>query len=364
MIFEEFAFASTKLFSRGRKRKLLKIFSDVNGFLNASDKKILAFDIIDEKELFAFKDELKSPALKESFRRFSDKGFDLVMNYQSGFPETLKYIHEDPVALFYCGTLPEPEEKVVAMVGARRCSAYGRVMAGNIAECLAKSGYSVVSGMAYGIDAYSHRGALDGGGKTYAFLGCGLDICYPESNRTLYRDIPKGGAVFSEYAPGTQPLAAYFPDRNRLISGLSKAVCVIEAREKSGSLITADFALDQGRDVYALPGKVTDPLSCGCNRLIAQGAGIVTSPEALACELEFGPHAAELSVNQISEKTPDLAADELKVFKSFDFNAKGIDEVQDECGLTLLELLGIVSSLCQKGYLREVFLNHYVRNKI
>ncbi|MDD6551394.1 MAG: DNA-processing protein DprA [Lachnospiraceae bacterium] len=357
---EEFAFASTRQFTRGKKRKLLEIFNDVREFLNASDKKVMSLGIVTEEELKAFQREAPSLKMQEAFRHFTEAGYKLAMNYDNDFPESLRYIHEPPVALFYNGTLPGRAEKLVAMVGARRCTAYGRVMATKIAFELASHGYSVVSGMAYGVDGHSHRGALEGGGMTYAFVASGIDICYPEANRDIYEKIPEHGAVISEFAPSTRPLPEFFPDRNRLISGLSQAVLVIEARERSGSLITADFALDQGKDVYALPGKVTDPLSAGCNKLIWQGAGIIRSTDSLIDELQIGTQSDSISLSEI--KKPDLTQEELLVYSAFDFSAKSIDEVQGECGLTLLEILGAVSSLCQRGYLKEVFLNHYVRN--
>ncbi len=362
MTIEEFGFSSTRHFTRGKKRKLLEIYPTVFKLLEASDADILHYEIISEKELCAFRTELTSLKLKESFRRFTESGYNLVLSYDSTFPEPLRYIHEPPVALFYNGSLPDPDEKLVAMVGARRCSSYGRVMAGKIASDLASFDYSVISGMAYGIDTYSQRGALEGGGKTYAFVANGLDICYPETNRDLYTEIPKHGAIITEFALGTQPLPEFFPDRNRLISGLSRAVIVIEARERSGSLITADFALDQGRDVYAIPGKITDPLSAGCNKLISQGAGIIRSSEALIEELELSYNPDAIVHIEEEIKNSGLKPDEIKVYSAFDFNAKSIDEVQAECGLTLLDILGIVSTLTEKGFLKEVFLNHYVRN--
>ena len=363
MTIEEYIFASTRIFTRAKKRKLLEIFPSVADFLSASDPAVQQLDIVSGDELQNFKRELSSLKTKESFRRFKDKGYRLVMNYEDDFPEQLRYIHQPPVALFYNGTLPAPGEKLLAMVGARRCSAYGRVMAGKIACDLALHGYSVVSGMAYGIDSYSQRGALEGGGKTYAFVASGLDICYPETNRDLYQNIPEHGAIITEFSLGTQPLPEFFPDRNRLISGLSSAVLVIEARERSGSLITADFALDQGRDVYALPGKITDPLSSGCNKLISQGAGIIRSSESLIEELEISNNTDPAIIIEPEIKDSGLSPEEAKVYSAFDFNSKSIDEVQAECGLTLLEILGIVSSLTEKGFLKEVFLNHYVRNR-
>ena len=171
-----------------------------------------------------------------------------------------------------------------AIIGARLASGYGREQARRFARRLASRGITIISGMARGIDGIAQKAALDAGGRSYAVLGCGVDICYPEENRELYDRLLQEGGIISEYPPGTYPEARLFPQRNRIISGLSDLVLVIEARKKSGTLITVDMALEQGREVYALPGRVSDSLSDGCNRLIRQGAGAATCPEDI---LEF-----------------------------------------------------------------------------
>lgn len=212
-------------------------------------------------------------------------GIHFASMEQEEYPQQLRELPDAPYGIFYRGRLPAAEEFRVAIVGARMCSEYGRTVARDIARELALHDVSVVSGMARGIDAAGHRGALDSGGDTYAVFGCGVDVCYPNYHRQLYYEIEQHGGLLSEYLPGTRPLAAYFPQRNRLISVLSDVVLIIEAKERSGSLITADFALEQGKDVYALPGRVTDALSRGCNQLIAQGAGMILSVEDCLAEL-------------------------------------------------------------------------------
>mgnify|MGYP000797206482 CR=1 FL=1 len=187
------------------------------------------------------------------------------------------------MALFgQVGSFPDDAKPTAAIVGARLCSPYGRIQAFNYGKFLSEHGVQVISGMAAGIDAEGHKGALEGGTPTFAVLGNGVDICYPSSSRGIYRRIPeKNGGIISEYEPGTKGRAYYFPARNRIISGLSDAVLVMEARVRSGSLITADMALEQGKDVYALPGPLDSPLSAGCNHLIQQGAGILLNPKNL-----------------------------------------------------------------------------------
>ncbi len=211
-------------------------------------------------------------------------GIGFVSALEKGFPEKLREIPDPPFGIYYKGSMPSEEEPAAAIIGARLASGYGREQARRFGRSIGARGISVISGMARGIDGIAQKAALDAGGKSYAVLGCGVDICYPEENRELYERLQQQGGVLSEYPPGMLPIARLFPPRNRIISGLSDLVLVIEARKKSGTLITVDMALEQGREVYALPGRVSDALSDGCNRLIRQGAGPATCPEDI---LEF-----------------------------------------------------------------------------
>lgn len=197
----------------------------------------------------------------------------------SDYPSKLLNIHNPPLGLYYKGELPEENIPAVAIIGSRKNSEYGRCMAEYFARELAKAGINIISGMAMGIDGIGQRSALRAGGKSYGILGCGVNVIYPHSNKALYYDLISRGGVISEYPPDAAPLAPLFPQRNRIISGLSDVVLVIEAREKSGTLITVDLALDQGREVFAVPGRCTDALSSGCNKLLCQGAGIATTAE-------------------------------------------------------------------------------------
>lgn len=196
------------------------------------------------------------------------------------YPPHLKFLPAMPRRLYYRGRLPGTEP-AVAIVGSRRCTAYGREQAAYFAEVFAAHGVAVISGMAAGIDAAAQSAALDAGGLSFGVLGCGADVCYPPSEKELYLRLASSGGLLSEFEPGSDPISWHFPIRNRVISGLSDAVLVIEARPRSGSLITANFALEQGRTVYALPGRVTDAYSEGCNELIAQGASVALSPEVI-----------------------------------------------------------------------------------
>ncbi len=222
------------------------------------------------------------------YGRMRERGIFLVTEDEPQFPERLSRIPDKPYALYFAGRLPQAEKRAVAVIGARECTAYGRYMAEQFGAAFAKAGIQVISGMARGIDGIGQTAALKEGGYSLGVLGCGVDICYPGENRELYETLLAAGGICSEYPPGTEPRAVLFPPRNRIISGLCDAVLVVEAREKSGTLITVDMALEQGREVYALPGRATDPLSGGCNRLIRQGAGLASSPEEVLEELMGG----------------------------------------------------------------------------
>jgi DNA processing protein len=272
---------------------------------------------------------------------------------QPSYPQRLRHIYDPPYGLYYMGELPDERAPAAAIVGARACSPYGKKLAGRIGSCLGANGVSIISGMARGIDGYGHEGALEGGGKTYGVLGCGVDVVYPPEHGRLYEEIVSHGGILSEYAPGMPPKPGYFPQRNRIISALSDVVLIIEAREKSGSLITADCALEQGKDVYAAPGRVGDPLSAGCNRLIRQGAGIILSPEELLTDLGI------LSAKSTKNYFP-LEKSERLVYSCLDLHPKSIDEISRKTASDIVTTAGILYEMERKGLVREVWQNHYI----
>lgn len=217
--------------------------------------------------------------IDKAYAELAKRGIHFVCLGSALYPKRLVRIPDAPYGLYFQGRLPAEEVPTVAIIGARGCSEYGRRMAQHFGSILAMAGIQVISGMARGIDGLSQNAALHAGGYSLGVLGCGVDICYPEENRELYEMLCEQGGVCSEYSPGTAPRNSLFPPRNRIISGLSDAVLVIEAKNRSGTLITVDMALEQGREVYALPGRITDALSEGCNRLLQQGANVVVSAE-------------------------------------------------------------------------------------
>ena len=266
-----------------------------------------------------------------------------------------------PDTLYYLGRLPDGTKPSIAIVGARMCSPYGRTQAFCYARTLSSFGIQVVSGMAQGIDAEGHKGAIEGGTPTFAVLGSGVDICYPAANRRLYEAIlENGGGIISEFPPGTKPIPWHFPARNRIISALSDVALIVEAKEKSGSLITAGFALDQGKNVYAVPGAVNDALSRGCHKLIYDGAGIAYCPEVLLAE--WGITWQDSGKSEEKKKFV-LAKDLDMVYSCLDLRPKNPDGIIEKTGFPPGKVNGILMELELMGLIREVGRRYYVRRE-
>lgn len=236
------------------------------------------------QSLLAFRKE--KPGLPEEIAEACEKqSIWILVRDDDGYPSILREISRPPLVLFVRGN-PVPDAERIAIVGSRAATQYGKRVAEEIAMGVASQGVTVVSGAAQGIDSAAHKGALRAG-RTVAVLGCGVDVVYPKSNAKLIAEIAETGAVLSEYPPGTQPFPAFFPQRNRIISGLSRGTLVVEAAERSGSLITAELALSEGRDVFAVPGGIYSDLSRGCHRLIQQGAKLAASAEDILGEYSW-----------------------------------------------------------------------------
>ena len=298
----------------------------------------------------------------EEFDRSKAKGYSLLTLGDVGYPSLLREIFDPPCVLYCAGRTDVLERPAVALVGSRRPTAYGRGVAGRLASDLAGRGVVLVSGLAIGIDAAGHEGALDGG-RTVAVMGSGLDVPYPRSNRKLYDRIAASGAVVSEFPLGTPPLGPHFPRRNRIISGLARALIVVEAAEKSGSLISAAFALEQGREVMAVPGNITSEVSRGTNGLIKAGAKLVESWADVAEELP-SPLREELLARQPEETAPRpvLSAGETAVWNRLSPDAPvHVDELREKTELSISELLTILLGLEIKGLVAAIPGKSYVR---
>jgi DNA processing protein len=278
--------------------------------------------------------------------RLAVLGFRFLARSSPAFPPLLRAIHDPPAGLYLRGTAGSEllDVPAVAIVGARACSAYGRQVARGLGRELAAAGILVVSGMARGVDAEAHRGALDAGGRTVAVLGCGIDRDYPAAHRALAAEIAAAGLIVSEYAPGVEPAPWRFPARNRIVAGLCGATVVVEARERSGALITADFALEEGREVFAVPGEITSALSAGSNALLRLGA----TPLTAACDVleHFGiaPPVQPLPELEEAQKAVLAHVDELAVSADELVRKTGMEAAALAAVLTELELLGLVAS--------------------
>ena len=275
------------------------------------------------------------------------------------YPKKLKNYEGMPETIYCRGRLPDEEKPSIAIVGARACSPYGRVQAFRYARFLSDAGIQVISGLAYGIDTESHKGALEGGTPTFAVLGCGADQCYPTRNRRVYNEIlKKNGGILSGFPVGTPAIDWHFPVRNRLLSALADVILVIEAKEHSGSLITARYALEQGKSVYALPGCVNEELSLGCHKLIYDGAGIAYSPEILLDEWGI------LSNNdkKRQEKSNIVLESDLNMLYSYlDFRPKNPDYLMRKTGFSSQKVSNLLLELQLMGLIRENGRHYYVR---
>lgn len=338
------------------KRMLVNYCGSAKEIYDLKREQLLNIKGIKEKEADLIIEGKCSWDLEKEADHLSGLGISMVTIEDEIFPSRLLELPDCPYGLFYIGKLPETEERLAAVVGARRCSSYGKNVAEQLGRRFASAGIGVVSGMAAGIDSFGHWGAIHGNGKTYAILGCGIDICYPQGAKELYHKIAEQGAVISEYPPGREPVAWQFPARNRLISAFCDIIIVVEAKKRSGSLITADFALEQGKEIYAVPGRLDDALSYGCNRLIAQGAGIVTSIDDLFLELGI----TDCLDGRQSEKRKNLLEkEELLVYSCFDLHTKNIEELVQMTDLPAAKVADILMRLCSAGWIEESFKNYY-----
>lgn len=345
---------------------LIRYFGDPRSLYDAEARELVRWkklaDDSTTKWVNALIDYKESTTVAESEESLRKKNLHFVSRQSAHFPQKLLNLPDCPYGLFYRGALPDQEKPAVAIVGARRCSVYGKQMAKILGEALAKDHYQVISGMAAGIDGIAQASCLSGGGTSFAVLGSGADVCYPPENMDLYERLAQNGGVLSEFPSRTPPLRQHFPLRNRLISGLSDAVIVVEARERSGSLITADLALDQGKEVFAVPGRYNDLLSYGCNRLIEQGAGIVLSADNLLDNLATALDLKRISPGDDSHKAgipDDLNENERRIYSALTLDARALDEIAGETGLTLLQAMRALLGLQLRDLAIEVSKNRY-----
>ena len=340
-------------------QKLYRHFQSFEKVWNAGENELAKAGGVTIKQIAELKEcKSREKEIRKEYERLSSDKIRYVTFLEEEYPNRLQYFKDKPAGLFVKGKLPDDEEPTVAIVGARDCTSYGRDVAAYLAGELSKAGISVISGLALGVDYAAHKGALAAGGDTYAVLGCGVNICYPKENYRLFSEIEDSGGIISEFLPGTMPIPMHFPMRNRIISGLSDAVVITEAREKSGSLITGDLALEQGKEVFAVPGRINDPLSIGCNRLLRIGAAICLGPEDVIDF--FGiKYKKRLGENKNSEKA--LAKREKLVYSFLDSRPKSLEEIVTFCQISVSEALESLMTLELTGMIQSEGNQYYCR---
>ncbi|MCC2254887.1 DNA-processing protein DprA [Ruminococcus sp. CLA-AA-H200] len=358
----EYWLARIRGISAKKKRMLREHMNSAESVYYIEETQLEEAGFLNENEKDRIRDAQKEEDPEEEYEKMCGKGIRFIPWSDREYPGRLREMEDMPYALYVKGKLPLETSRTAAVIGARRCTPYGEKYAVDFAAALAGRGVEIISGMARGIDGMGHRGALMAGGRTFAVLGSGVDICYPREHIGLYMDIlEQDGGILSEQPPGTPPLPQHFPARNRIISGLSDAVLVMEAGKKSGSLITVDLALEQGKDIYALPGPVNSELSDGCNRLIRQGAGILLSPESLLEEWHLEQKPDVQSCEKCDKNEKVLETTEKLVYSRLGLYPKDVDQLAAETGMNVRELMGLLVSLELKGYAREISKNHYIR---
>ncbi|MGI6705428.1 MAG: DNA-processing protein DprA [Clostridia bacterium] len=348
----------------GPKRfyELVGLFGSPVEIWSASSKELEGLSFLGSKTKSSLISAKKDEYIEKLFRDLEEKQIRGISRISPYYPQDLSYIFDPPPVLFVKGnqdvlTLP----KNIAIVGSRRCTHYGLEVAEKLACELSQLGITIVSGMARGIDTAAHKGSLAARGATIAVLGCGVDVIYPPENNRVYKDIMNKGVLVSEYLPGTLPLAQHFPARNRIISGMSSGVVVVEAAEKSGAMITVDFALEQGREVFAVPGNINSKYSVGPNRLLKEGARLVTDVYDIMEELNWGSRET-IQKNESQNEVLQLDLFEHGIVELLEGGDLTYDDLVNKTGfpiqklnslLTMLELRGIIKQLPGKIFSRQ-----------
>lgn len=343
--------ASTMCIGRRTYTKMQSFFDSPSSFYAADTSKLSKTGIFTKQQITRITEtkRLIDPVLQ--YENALKKGIVTLPMEDDMYPYRLREIKDAPPVLFLKGRLPSPESPTVSVIGTRECSVYGMNVANRLGEQLGASNVALISGMARGVDSISQKASIDAGGYSCAVLGGGVDILYPKESRNLYEALCEKGGIVSEFPPGTEPLKPYFALRNRIISGMSDVVCVIEAKKKSGTLITVDCALEQGREVYAVPGRITDITSFGTNDLIKQGAGMISNIDDFISDL-FGHYC--VSRIQVPEKTyaPDLSdytCEEQSFISLCDGDSFTVDEMAVNTSLPFTEVMRLCLLLSAKA---------------
>jgi len=347
--------ADVPLVGSRRFMQLVDCFGSPDNVFAASFGELIKVDGIDEKIAKNIVNYKENKKLNKSVNYIERSGVSLISLWDETYPENLKHIYDPPPFLYVKGTLSENDNHAISIVGTRNASEYGLNIAEKLASDLVLQGITIISGLASGIDSMAHWGAVKADGRTIAIMGCGIDRIYPSENVSLYKKVIQQGAVISEFPIGTKPEPGNFPRRNRVISGLSLGVVIIEARKKSGAKITADFALEQNREVFAVPGNINSPASGGTNELIKQGAKLVQTADDILEELQ---HCLKrtLKKKESPPKKPDISLNpkELLIFNHITSEPIHIDKLAKTAEVTTAEALSILLTLELKGIIKQL----------
>ena len=340
-----------------RIRNLITRFGSPGGVLSASPRELAQVDGIDKKVALNIKRGGNKQFVSEQLQLLKQAGGSLVSLWDDYYPPLLKKIYDPPILLFVRGNLKSLCSNCFSIVGTRYPSSYGKINAEKFARELAQQSFTIISGLARGVDTAVHRAVVSSGEQTVAILGSGIDTIYPYENNKLAEQITERGALVSEFPMGTKPDAPHFPRRNRIISGICMGTLVIEAGEKSGALITADFALEQGREVFAMPGSVNNPKALGTNRLIQQGAKLTIDVKDILEELHV-----QIKETQFSKK-PNIPLSEVenKVLNFLSTQPEHIDNIATQCSMPTSEVLGVLLTLELKNVVKQLVGKNFVR---
>jgi len=339
-----------------RLRTLLDAFGNLETAWHAPAEDLLAAGL-GPKTVQTLVETRERLDLDQEIARVAALGIHVTTWQDEDYPVRLKDIYSPPPVLYVWGEIKPQDRWAAAVVGTRRATAYGKAIAREVSGALAASGVTVISGLARGIDSIAHQAALEAGGRTLAVLGSGLDLIYPPEHRKLAESIVENGAILSDYPLGTRPESRNFPPRNRIISGLSMAVIVVEAGVGSGALITADFAVEQGREVFAVPGDIHRRASQGTNRLIRSGAHPLVSPEDVLEALNLDVVARQ----EVADKELPEDDTERRVLEALSSDPIHVDELQALCELPISQITASLAMLELKGRARQVGGMHYIR---
>lgn len=342
---------------------LLEMYKTPKIIYEMSESELKETKLLTAKNIEEILDKQKRERVADIYQLMIKNNIKMVNIFDDKYPERLKKIYDPPISLYYRGKF-EIYDFAIAIVGSRRTTNYGLLSAKKLSYELSMRGVQIVSGLARGIDSIAHEGCLNAGGKTIAVLGCGLDTIYPPENTPLFEDIVKSdGLVISEYPPGIPPLQHHFPARNRIISGIASGVLVVEAAKRSGSLITACYALEQGREVFAVPGNIDCAYSRGTNQLIKDGAKMVLTIEDILEEFEYGAVSSNFNIQNNNSKRNSktnfnifkgLNTDEIRIVKIISSGIHHIDEIIDKSNISAKDVNNLLFMLEMKGVITQL----------